>query len=205
MNHLRRTAVCLGRHEATAFPWRRRPSAYRTLIAEMLLQHTPASRVASVYPSFLERWPTLAALRTAHVRELQRVLRPLGLQRRRARVLIRMAQTKRIHRQVGRLLALHGIGSYTAGVTSTVLTGRAVPFADGGIARLICRYFGLKTQRSRAAEDPQVHALVRSVIQGANARFATWGIVDLARTVCRPKPLCATCPARSSCAFVGRS
>lgn len=205
LKHLRRTAVRLGRREAGAFPWRRRPSTYGTLIAEMFLQHTPAARVASVYPVFLHRWPNVAALRTARVSELQRVLRPLGLQRRRAQVLLRMAQAGRIPRQVNRLQALHGVGSYTAGFTSTVLTGHAAPFADGGIARLVCRYFGVDTQTSRAADDPQVLEVVQRVIRGADARFAAWGIVDLARTVCRPKPLCATCPARSSCAFVGRS
>lgn len=198
---LRRHARAYGRVHADAFPWRRRVTSYRTLVGEMLLQKTPAGRVAAVYPEFVRRWPTLGALRRARSRDVEAALRPLGLQRRRAEVLLTLARSvSRLHCDEASLRRYAGVGPYTAAIASTVLTHQPAGFADGGIARLVCRYFGVKPERRRAAEDPHVIALVGQVLGSREPRIVAWGVVDLARTICTPVPRCGTCPIRRSCA-----
>src|SRR5438309_1169657 len=82
---LRRECGKVGRRGASSFAWRRRPTLFRVLVAEVLLQHTPSKRVVPVFEELVRRWPTFRSLARAKTAEVEAILRPLGLQRRRAR------------------------------------------------------------------------------------------------------------------------
>src|SRR2546426_10366004 len=58
----RRKCVQFGRRDVASFPWRRRPTPYRVLLAEVLLQHTPSARVVDVFERVVRLWPTVATL-----------------------------------------------------------------------------------------------------------------------------------------------
>lgn len=196
---LRRAARQRGRQGEDAFPWRQRPDLYRTLVAETLLQHTPAGRVVPVFTRLIARWPTFQALAKAPRQTLTDVLRPLGLQRRRSDTLIRLAKAVVIARRNAlRYADLPGVGAYTSGITSAVVDQQPASFVDGGIARLLRRYFGLPGG-NRPDADRKLWELCAQIASGANVRFVAWGLVDLARTVCGPRPSCADCPVRLSC------
>jgi A/G-specific adenine glycosylase len=171
----------------------------------VLLQHTPSDRVVSVFKEVVLRWPTFRALASADRVQLCRVLRPLGLQRRRALALTAIAaHVVRAWRGVlpdrpDQLRELPGVGPYTAGATIAVARGKAVPFVDAGIARLLRRYFGLP---SKPSSDRPVWRLAEQVVRGADARALAWGLLDLSRTVCRARPLCGDCLLRVECKWL---
>lgn len=203
---LRRAATRQGERGRVSFPWRARPTSYRTLVAEVLLQHTPAARVGPVFLRLASRWPTFEALARARRATLEDMLRPLGLQRRRADALIRLARAvyeKGEPREAEGWWHLPGVGPYTAGILHAVVAERPAAFVDGGIARLLRRYFGLRNG-ARPSEDRPLWQLTEELIAGPNVRFLAWGLVDLAREVCRPKPACPECPLRSRCRHAAR-
>lgn len=200
LRHLRRATTVVGRLGRRLFPWRRHPSPYFVLLAEILLQHTPSDRVIPVFDIVTTRWPTFAHLAAADVDDVTAVLHPLGLQRRRAAALTALAADVvvrwrgRLPRRAQTLRRLPGVGRYTAGATSAVVFGRSGGFADAGMTRLVRRYFGL-----RSVEACDIRALVEQILGGPRARFRLWGLLDLARTYCRPRPACGECPLRQRC------
>src|SRR5947199_8740016 len=78
LRHLRRTSSVVGHSGSQLFPWRRRPTPYSVLLAEVLLQNTPSERVVPVFEDVLRRWPTFQRLAGASVATLAAVLQPLG-------------------------------------------------------------------------------------------------------------------------------
>lgn len=204
----RRKCVQFGRRDVLSFPWRRRPTPYRVLLAEVLLQHTPSARVVGVFERVVRRWPTFRALADADRAELCRVLHPLGLQRRRALALIAMAD--RVMRawegvlpdRPNLLRTLPGVGPYTAGATVAVARRKPVPFVDGGIARLLRRYFGLPPG---SGPDRSAWSLAQQVVRGGDIRALAWGLLDLSRTVCRARPRCGQCVLRVECEWLKNS
>lgn len=206
LDELRRAARRYGTRGRRAFPWRSRPNTYRTVVAEVLLQHTPAARVVPVFERVTHRWPSFDALARARGATLEQALRPLGLQRRRAASLIRLAREVRDHGEpFGRdgWSRLPSVGAYTAGIIHAVLAEQPAPFVDGGIARLLRRYFGLR-HGGRPSEDRQLWQVAERLIAGTRVREQAWGLVDLAREVCRMKPTCSTCSLRRSCRHAAR-
>ncbi len=201
---LRTAAAELGRFGSRRYSWRRRPTPFRTLLAEVLLQHTPASRVEPVFDEVVTGWPTFAALAAADPAELADILRPLGLHRRRAQSLVELAKivnTRWSGHPPGtqRLIAeLPGVGPYSSGLAAAVAGEPASTYVDGGIARMLKRYFGITSTR-RAAYDPDVASLASAVLPGPNSRHVAWGMIDLAREVCRVDPLCQDCPVSQTC------
>jgi A/G-specific adenine glycosylase len=203
---LRRAAADYGQHNRRVFPWRQRPTPYRTLVAEVLLQHTPAARVVPVFEDVASRWPTFEALARARTRSLEAVLHPLGLQRRRSVALIRLARAVHEHGEPGEAeewSRLPGVGPYTAGILHAVIAKRPAPFVDGGIARLLRRYYGLRSD-ARPSEDRPLWKLAGELVAGRRVRLLAWGLVDLARELCRKKPACPQCPLRARCRHVQR-
>ena len=202
--HLRRAILVTGRRGIRLFPWRRIPTEYGVLVAEILLQHTPARRVAPAFTLLIERWPNFSALAQANRRALETVLRPLGLQRRRSVDLVRLARFVtqewggKLPCQPKALERLPGVGPYTAGVTTAVVHQRGAGFADAGVARLLRRFYGLSPG---PVADPDLWQLSRNVISGPNVRLSAWGLLDLSREVCRPRPCCTVCPVAYRCAY----
>ena len=207
IEELRTTAVLVGRRGTDSFPWRTEPTWYRTLVAEVLLQHTPSNRVSPIFDVLVERWPTFKALGEAGLSELETLLKPLGLQRRRARSLVEMASrvvqnwNGRPPSNAAKIESLPGVGRYTAAVSTAVAAEAPAVYVDGGMARLLARYFGLD-RKGRAAYDRTAWNAASQVMSSTDHRYLAWGLADLAREVCRPVPSCEVCPLRARCVSV---
>ncbi len=100
-----------GRHDLV---WRKKISAYRILVSEIMLQQTQVSRVVPKFELWMKRYPTLSALSKASLTDILKLWQGLGYQRR-AKALFEVAQTTRvIPKAYEELLTLKGIGPYTA-------------------------------------------------------------------------------------------
>ena len=176
-------------------PWRHTHDPYEVLVSEVMLQQTQVSRVLPAYTSFLERFPTLAALASAPLGNVLRAWSGLGYNRR-ARDLHRIARAARrgLPRDVAGLDALPGVGAYTAGAVACFASGARVAFADTNIRRVLGRIV-----LGRAANEREAVAIDAELLPREAARWHH-ALMDLGATVCRSRaPRCDACPVATSC------
>ncbi len=195
-------------HESgRAFPWRAETNVYRLAVAEILLQKTRASVVAGAFLTLLERYPDAEVLSDASVDELEEVLRPLGLSRKRAEQLIGMGRAARaiggvVFENWRTLLAdVPGLGAYAARAIACFGRGEAVGIVDANTARILRRVFRIRSEDSRAVVYQQ-HA-DQIALAAADPRATNFGLLDLGAVVCLPKPLCERCPFSDFCPRYG--
>ena len=193
------------RRHGRDLPWRRTREPYRILVSEIMLQQTQVDRVLPKYHQFLERYPTVEALARAKTTELRRLWYPLGYNIRPLR-LRRIAQQALRHHK-GRipasydgLLAMDGIGRYTAGAVLSFAFNQDAPIVDTNIARLLSRYFGIKGQLKRGPTQRRLWTLAQAVIPKGKGYDINQAMMDFGATICTARaPKCPTCALRRTC------
>ena len=179
-------------------PWRRTRDPWRVLVAEVMLQQTQVERVVPKWEAFLSAYPSPAACARAPLGDVLRLWQGLGYPRR-ARNLHDAASVMlerhggRVPDELAALVALPGIGPYTARAVLAFAYERDVAVVDTNIARVLARSVG----RRLTAADAQA-AADRLVPAGAGW---VWNqtLMDLGATVCRPAPRCDACPIGLGC------
>ena len=185
-------------------PWRRTRDPYRILVSEVMLQQTQVERVIPKYRQFLRRYPSVRALARARTAELRTVWYPLGYNVRPLR-LRRMAQ-RAVREHRGRipdtyegLLAMDGVGRYTAGAVLSFAFNQDAPIVDTNVARVLSRYFGAVRGR-RPTATRRLWALAETVIPPGQGYAINQAMMDLGATVCTARrPRCRACPLRREC------
>ena len=197
-------------HERRDFPWRTSRSAlYQQIVAEVLLQRTRAETVAAFWPTFMVRFPNWTALSKASVRQIERVLNPIGLSRQRAPRLRALAkQMVRTHDRFPKtrteIEQLPGVGQYIASAILMFQHSHAEPLLDVNMARVLERFFGPR-KLADIRYDPYLQELSRLVIKGKRSRELNWAILDLAAAICRSTHPCVSrCPLRARCRYAPR-
>jgi A/G-specific adenine glycosylase len=191
-----------GRHD---LPWRRDPSPYRVLVSEFMLQQTQVERVIPIFDGFVLRFPDFETLAAAQSAEVVRAWRGLGYNTRAVR-LQRVARAVldrhegRLPRERDALLALPGVGPYTASAIRAFAFDADDVALDTNLRRIVHRVrFGLEIPpRASAREiDEAAGAML------ARGRSFAWNsaMMDLGATVCTSRaPKCLLCPLRERCA-----
>ena len=187
-----------------AYPWRETRDPYAIWVSEVMLQQTQASRVAPAFRSFLRRFPTVRALAAAPRRDVVKGWSGLGYNRRAvrlseaARAIVR-DHGGRIPRDRTELLALPGVGPYTAAAVASMGFGEPVAVVDTNVRRVVARvHLGIDGHEASVRD---VGALADAWLDRVDP--ATWNqaVMDLGREVCRPKPHCQVCPLARVCRF----
>jgi A/G-specific adenine glycosylase len=163
-----------------------------------MLQQTRVDRVIPKWRAFLDEYPTPAACAGAPLGAVLRRWQGLGYPRRArnlhtAAALVERHHGGRVPADLEALLALPGIGPYTARAVLAFAHERDVAVVDTNIARVLARAGGerLAARRAQATADALVPA----------GQGWSWNqvMMDLGATVCRPAPRCVECPLRTSC------
>ena len=188
-------------------PWRDEPTPYHVWISEIMLQQTRAAVVRAYYLRFLDALPTVADLAACDDDALMKLWQGLGYYSR-ARNLKRAAQavvtqhSGTVPTDFDALLALPGIGRYTASAVASFAYGQPRPAVDGNFLRVAARVTAnpidiAKDTAKRALEA----ALAPSYPTGKDAGLLNEAFMDLGATICLPNgaPLCRTCPAARLC------
>jgi A/G-specific adenine glycosylase len=203
----RRDLTVWGRANQRSFPWRETDDPFRILVAEVLLQRSRGKTVAKVYEKFFARWPDAASLARARVDTIEKVIRPLGLNRRAGSIKEMAAVVsglREVPSTLDGLLALPGVGPYAAGATLAVAFGKRAPVVDGVTARVYRRYFGLDPAIP-ASSDSELWRVVAEASPARNNREWNWAVLDLASSVCLPRiPRCHECPLTAHCRWSQR-
>jgi A/G-specific adenine glycosylase len=190
-------------------PWRR-PEAtpWAVLVSEVMLQQTPVARVLPVYAAWLARWPAPAALAAATAGDALRAWGRLGYPRRAIR-LYQTAQTL-VDRHGGEvpasltaLLALPGIGPYTAAAVASFAFGQRHAVLDTNVRRVLARLVSgqeLAPVSASAAEQRLAESLLPEE-PGVAARWSV-AVMELGALVCTAtRPRCTECPVADACAW----
>jgi A/G-specific adenine glycosylase len=183
-------------------PWRETRDPYKILVSEIMLQQTQVERVVPKYEQFLRRYPTLKALASARNAELRRVWYPLGYNIRpmRLRQIARRALKEhggRIPDTYDGLLAMDGIGRYTAGAVLSFAFNRDAPIVDTNVARLLSRFFG---SGKTPLGSKRLWALAEAVIPAGQGYVINQAMMDFGATVCTARaPGCGGCVLQRHC------
>ena len=193
---------------ARDLPWRRPGfSAWGTLVSEFMLQQTQVARVVPVLEAWLARWPTPADLAAAPPSEVLRAWGRLGYPRRALALHACAAAITERHggavpEDVDDLLALPGIGDYTARAIAVFAHGRRHPVVDTNVRRVIAR----AVQGTAAPAAPNARrdlpAMAALLPDGdeAQRRFNA-GMMEIGAIVCTARsPRCGECPLEAVCA-----
>ena len=171
-----------------------------------MLQQTVVATVIPYYAKFLAAYPSISDLAAAPLDDVLALWAGLGYYAR-ARNLHACAQTVAAQgsfpRSVEGLLALPGIGPYTAAAIAAIAFNEPVLPVDGNVERVAARLFAITTPLS--AGKPLIKAAAQTLAQNAAARRAPGDFVqalfDLGATICTPRnPACTACPWSTACA-----
>jgi len=206
---LRARVVAWFEREARPLPWRapdRTP--WGVLVSEVMSQQTPVARVEPSWRAWLERWPTPADLAAAEPADVLRMWGTLGYPRRALRLQdCARAITERYGGEVpssyDELLALPGVGPYTAGAVVAFAFGRRAVVLDTNVRRVLARAVA-----GAALPRPQQSAaevrLAESLLPDDDAAAAAWAAasMELGALVCTARsPRCGACPVADLCAW----
>jgi A/G-specific adenine glycosylase len=194
---------------ARDLPWRRPGfSAWGTLVSEFMLQQTPVNRVVPRLDEWLARWPTPADLAAVPPGEAVRAWSSLGYPRRALWLhACAVAITERhdgvVPHSVEALLALPGIGDYTARAVAAFAYGKRHPVVDTNIRRVLARAVAGQGEPAPPSTKRDLAAMDAMLPDGeVEARAFNAGMMELGALVCTARsPHCDVCPLRNICAW----
>jgi A/G-specific adenine glycosylase len=192
-------------------PWRRTRDPYKILVSEVMLQQTQVERVREYYGRFLRQYPTIQDLASANPGRVRDSWDGLGYYAR-ARNLHAAARTVvrerggRFPRDLEEVMALPGVGRYTAGALVSFAYGEPAPILDTNVRRVLSRIFVRRRASRPAATERRLWALAETVIPDGDAWAFNQALMDFGATVCTARnPRCSGCPLRSLCAYYARA
>ncbi len=203
LTHIRDTLQDWFRANHRDLPWRRTRDPYAILISEAMLQQTRVETVIPYYERFLAQLPTFDALAAASADEVNALWAGLGYYRRAAN--LRACAQAVVERHGGRLprdetglLALPGIGSYTAGAIRSIAFHDEAPLVDGNVIRVLSRLFRVADALGSAKQ--RIWELAAALVRGSRPSDFNQGLMELGATVCTPRiPHCEICPLGRHC------
>ena len=188
-------------NNARDLPWRNEATTpWGVLVSEVMSHQTQVERVAPIWVDWMRRWPTPEAFAAASTADVLRAWGSLGYPRRALR-LKECAQVLvddyggLVPRGVDKLLALPGIGEYTARAVAAFAYGQNVAVVDTNVRRVHARVvLGEENQKPRKSEIADLAEL----LPAEQGPVFSEGLIELGALVCKTKPLCQVCPV-SSC------
>jgi len=182
-----------------------RPDPYYVLLSEVMLQQTQVPTVIPYFRRFLEHFPTVQRLADADEQQVLRLWQGLGYYSR-ARNLHKAAKVivQRhggvVPRQVEQLLALPGIGRYTAGAVASQAYDQRAPIVDCNVQRVLCRLDAVMVDPRERETSKRLWQRAEAILPQKHAGDFNSGLMELGATVCTARsPLCLTCPVRKYC------
>ncbi len=192
---------------ARDLPWREpEAGAWGVMVSEFMLQQTPVSRVLPVYEQWLARWPRPADLAAEPPGEAVRAWGRLGYPRRALRlhaaaVAVTRQHDGRVPSDHAELLALPGVGEYTAAAVASFAYGQRHAVMDTNVRRVFARAV-TGVQFPPNATTAAERRLAQRLLPSDEATAARWAAatMELGALVCTARtPDCGRCPIAASC------
>ncbi len=186
-------------------PWRQDRQPYHVWLSEIMLQQTRVEAVKGYYQRFLQTLPTLEDLANCPEEQLLKLWEGLGYYSR-ARNLKKAAQKILAEHdgvfpgEYAQVLALPGVGAYTAGAVCSICYDLPTPAVDGNVLRLTARLLNDDTPIDLPAQKEKISRALAAVYPKEAGAF-TQALMELGATLCGPnrKPDCENCPCKDFC------
>jgi A/G-specific adenine glycosylase len=190
-------------------PWRAPDtSPWGVFVSEVMLQQTPVARVEPIWRQWMSRWPTPAALAASAPGDSVHAWGRLGYPRRALR--LHGAAVAMVQRHAGKvpdtqaeLLALPGVGAYTAAAVSAFAFGRHTAVVDTNVRRVLARLVDGAAQAAPSVTRAELD-LASTLLPRSSVVARTWSaaVMEVGALVCSARaPRCPECPVRDLCAW----
>ncbi|MBE7502842.1 MAG: A/G-specific adenine glycosylase [Verrucomicrobiales bacterium] len=214
--------------QARDLPWRRTHDPYAIWVSEVMLQQTQVTTVIPYWERWMREWPDVRALAEAPLDRVLKLWEGLGYYRRARNLhgaagrLVREREG-RFPRSFEDILALPGVGRYTAGAICSLAFNHPTPVVDGNVTRVLARVLGLRQNVQRPATQRRLWTVAGELVEAARdwRSPGSWGgatgwrrrrvkerpcgalneaLMELGAVVCVPQnPRCELCPLRKAC------
>jgi A/G-specific adenine glycosylase len=185
--------------------WRDTRDPYCIWVSEIMLQQTRVAQMDQYFARFVECFPTVEQLAAASEDEVLKAWEGLGYYSRArrlhqaARCIVEVHGGKLPDTYEG-LLALPGIGQYTAAAVSSIAFDRDHPVLDGNVVRVLCRLLRIETDPARTPVKNRLIAAAENLLARGQAGDFNQAMMELGAQVCTPRrPQCPACPVRRWC------
>ena len=178
---------------------------YRTWVAEVILQQTRMDQGLPYLERFLKAFPDVSSLASAHEEEVLKLWQGLGYYSRARNM---QASARQVVEQMDGLmpgdyqglLALKGVGKYTAAAIASWCYGEPKAAVDGNVSRLIARLYGIEEAINSPAGEKLVYGLAGDLLDHTDPGQHNQAMIDFGALLCTPlSPRCEVCPLVAHC------
>ena len=195
------------RANARDLPWRHTQDPYAIWVSEIMLQQTQVKTVLPFWERWMRELPTIEAVAHASSEKIHKLWEGLGYYTR-ARNLQKAARVileehgGRFPKAFDDILALPGIGRYTAGAISSIAFNQSTPILDGNVMRVLTRIFGIAGDPREKKTNQLLWQLATDLVQNSKGHCShlNQSLMELGALVCTPRnPQCSICPVKRLC------
>ncbi len=186
-------------------PWKGEPDPYRIWLSEIILQQTRVEQGWKYYERFILQYPAVSDLAAAPEKEVFKLWEGLGYYSR-CRNLIATAKTitdkyaGKFPATYEEIIAMPGIGPYTAAAIASFAFGLPYAVVDGNVQRVLSRYFGIFLPGNSSAVKKCYQDLAGALLETEKPGPYNQAIMDFGAVLCTPaRPRCGICPQASDC------
>ncbi len=170
-----------------------------------MLQQTQVATVLRYFSAWMRRFPDVRALAKAREADVLHAWQGLGYYSRARRLqegarVVLERHGGRLPKDHAALLALPGIGAYSAGAIASIAFGEQKPLVDGNVVRVLARHFGLRGDPAKAPLKRTLWELAAKLVPAERPGDFNQALMELGATVCTPRsPACEGCPLAEDC------
>ncbi len=186
-------------------PWKGEKNPYKIWLSEIILQQTRVEQGTAYYYRFIEKFPTIQQLALAPEDEVFKLWEGLGYYTR-CKNLIATARIIAFEmdaifpNEYASILALKGIGPYTAAAIASFAFNLPHAVVDGNVTRVISRFLGLQTPIDTTEGKKEYARIAQTLVYKKDPGTYNQAIMDFGATICKPQvPLCQICPLQKNC------
>lgn len=186
-------------------PWRNTTDPYKIWLSEVILQQTRIDQGLSYYYHFVDEFPTVTDLANAPEDKILKCWQGLGYYSRARNLhttakLISEKYKGVFPSEYKDILALKGIGEYTAAAIASISFGLEYPTIDGNVFRVLSRFFGIDDPIDSKEGKKSFSVLAKELIKGTDPAMHNQAVMEFGALQCKPKnPDCSICPINSRC------
>jgi A/G-specific adenine glycosylase len=201
----RRRLIDWFRDHARDLPWRHDPTPYRVWVSEIMLQQTQVAMVIPYFERFLESFPTVTALASADETTLLSHWEGLGYYRRARSMHAAARQIVDNHagefpENYDAVLALPGIGRYTAGAILSISQDQRLPILEGNTQRVFSRWVSMRGSIGESETTKLLWQIAQEMLPTTGSGTFNQAAMELGALICTPKnPSCDQCPLGRIC------
>lgn len=191
-------------HNIRIMPWKGEKDPYKIWISEIILQQTRVEQGLKYYQRFIKRFPTVASIAMADETRVFKLWEGLGYYSRCKNIILSARHiTEALNGEFPdtfkELLALKGIGQYTASAIASFAFNLPYAVIDGNVFRVLSRFFGIDTPVDTSEGKNRFSHLAQELLDKKNPGAYNQAIMDFGAVICKPLPLCQVCPFKKRC------